>query len=120
LYLDTHLPSNHRITQLTTYFFEVACVFLLFDGIRHMLAGALRGLHDSTTPMQIGIVCLWFISLPVSYAVGFHFHEGPIGLRLSFISGFVVASLLLFKRLQKQLTRMNDKAAPVEALAPTT
>lgn len=103
LYIDIHDYRNHNIVQLTHYLFEVACLFLLFDGTRHIFAGALRGLHDSSAPMTIGIISLWFVSLPASYLIGFHFHEGPVGLRLGFIIGFIVASVLLSSRLYKRI-----------------
>lgn len=114
LYVDSHDYHNQQLVRLAHYFFEVACLFLLFDGTRHILAGALRGLHDSSTPMTIGIFCLWCVSLPMAYLIGFHFHEGPIGLRLGFITGFIVASMLLSKRLYNRLTQEKQQQLETE------
>ncbi len=91
-----------RVIELAIYFFAIATVVLFIDGVRNILSGALRGLHDSNSPMKIGVSCLWLISLPVCYLVGFVLHGGPVGLRIGFGSGFIVACILLYLRLRKK------------------
>lgn len=102
-YVNVHNPANDIIVHLSTYFFAVAAIALLLDGLRNLLAGALRGVHDSKAPMQIGIVCLWLISLPACYIMAFVFKGGPIGLQIGFASGFIISSVLLWRRMQKKL-----------------
>ncbi len=49
--------------------------------------------------MIVGIICLWLISLPACYLAGFNFDGGPVGLRLGFSIGFVLAALILWRRI---------------------
>lgn len=95
--------SNDDIYHLATVFFMISGVILYIDGIRNLLSGALRGLQDSKTPMVIGVGSLWFISIPLCYLVAFHFHGGPIGLRISYGLGFAIASMMLWRLVYKKL-----------------
>lgn len=100
-YVDIHDPLNHELVHLTIIFFAISGVFLLVDGVRNLLSGALRGLHDTKGSMKLGIICLWMISLPASYLVGFTLNGGPVGLRIGFMTGFIVAVILLWRQLHK-------------------
>ena len=80
---------------------SISDCLLFVDGIRHLLSGALRGMHDSRAPMRIGIMAMWLVSVPLSYLIGVICHGGPVGLRLGFFSGFIFATLLLFLRIDK-------------------
>jgi MATE family multidrug resistance protein len=110
--LTLYVSQNVLNTQMIYYthmFFIISAFTLFFDGMRHLLSGALRGLHDSHTPMRIGIITLWLIALPISYSVGFTFHGGPIGLRIGFASGFVIAAIVLWYRVLQKLKIMTKE-----------
>jgi MATE family multidrug resistance protein len=100
--VDVHLE------YLGIVFFAISTVLLFLDGLRHLLSGALRGLHDSRGPMRIGIIALWLISLPASYLIGFTFKGGPIGLRIGFLIGFVFAAVLLVLRIREKLYLIRE------------
>ena len=53
--------------------------------------------------MLIGIGCLWLIGLPCAYLAGFIMDGGPVGLRLGFVAGVIVATLWMVCRYKKQL-----------------
>ncbi len=67
-------------------------------------------MENARTPMLIGIVGLWFIGIPACYIIGILMHYGPIGLRLGFGSGFVIAALLLWLY-YRRYTLKNDENA---------
>ena len=103
VFVDIYNPINQDLIHLATQLLIIAAVWQLVDGARNLLSGSLRGMHDSKAPMHIGVSCLWLISLPICYLVAFNFHGGPIGLRLGFITGFVIAVVLLYMRIKNKL-----------------
>lgn len=98
LYVDTQDSNNKDLVLLATQFLAVSAFLLFFDGIRNLFSSGLRGMQDSKAPMIIGLICLWLISLPVCYFTGFNLGGGPVGLRLGFSVGFILAALILWKR----------------------
>jgi MATE family multidrug resistance protein len=98
--------TNHldpEIKYLINHFFILSAFFLFLDGFRNLLSGALRGLHQSGVSSRINLGALWLISLPASWVTVFVFKGGPVALRASFLSGFVVAVILLAMQFYKML-----------------
>lgn len=98
-FISSSTEETQPLIHLTMLFFYIAVIGLSVNGVRNILSAALRGYHDSKTPMLIGILCLWVVSLPVSYCVGIYFKGGPVILRLGFVSGILLATILLGFRL---------------------
>ena len=107
LYVDIHDPQNQFFLHLVRLFFAVSAVSLWLDSIRNFLAGGLRGLHDSKTPMVVGLIGLWAISLPMAYIIGFICKGGPVGLQMGFACGFFVASAVLWWRSKNKLISVS-------------
>ncbi|WP_218813598.1 MATE family efflux transporter [Rickettsiella endosymbiont of Dermanyssus gallinae] len=103
LFMTPNDIGNPVIIHLAICFFIITALTLFVDGIRNLLSAGLRGLQDSKTPMNIGIYCLWLISLPISYIIAFYGNGGPIGLRIGFMSGFIIAAFLLWRKIQAKL-----------------
>ena len=103
VYIGGDNPNQQELIDLAASLFVIAGITLLFDGIRNLLAGGLRALRDSKTPMSIGIICLWFVSLPLCYTIAFKLGGGPVGLRIGFASGFIIAAVLLWVRMQRKI-----------------
>lgn len=99
LFADAQPPPFYALTQA---FFWLSAIFLLIDGLRNLLSSALRGFHDAHTSSRINLLCLWGISLPVSAIAAFSLQGGPIALRIGFLSGFLVAVVLLSRALVKK------------------
>jgi len=95
LFFSISEPENQLLKYYSLIFFAISFVTMYIDSIRNSLSAILRGMQDSKTPMNIGLICLWFLSLPCAYLLAYGLHLGTIGLQLGFISGFLVASLLL-------------------------
>lgn len=89
--------------RLSAAFFLLSASFLVVDGLRNLLTCALRGFQDSRSPGRINLLSLWGVSLPLSAVAAFSLQGGPIGLRLGFLSGFIVAVMLLSRNLLQKL-----------------
>ncbi len=102
-YVDAHHIANHHLVHLATLFLYISCIMLMIDGSRDIFSGGLRGMQDSKVPMIIGVLCLWLISLPLSYIIGFYLHGGAVGLRIGFGIGITIAMLILFSKFNKRI-----------------
>ena len=107
-FLNPNDLNNAELIRLATQFFLIAAITLFADGMRNVFSGALRGLHDSRAPMKIGILSLWFVSLPIAYIIAFNFNGGPIGLRIGFMSGFIISVFFLWKRIKKKINFIDS------------
>lgn len=103
LYFNINLVENYGLLHLTLMLLAIRGFTVYVDGLRSLFSGVLRGLGNSGYPMKIGLYCLWFISIPCAYLTGFVFKGGIIGLCMGFSSGLVVATLLIWNRLNTSL-----------------
>lgn len=101
VYFDINAVKNHELFHLTLVLLILRWFTLYVDGLRNLLSGVLRGMKQSHYPMQIGLYCLWLISIPCAYLGGFVLHAGVVGLAIGFMSGFVVATIVLWLRLAR-------------------
>jgi len=107
-FIANNNANNADLIHLTVMLFAIAGFIQLADGVRNLLSGTLRGLQEAKAPMQIGVSCLWLLSIPLSYIVGFHLTHSPVGLRLGFLTGFIVAAFLLWKKTQEKLNSIEE------------
>jgi multidrug resistance protein, MATE family len=107
LYLNIDHPTHTKLVDLASKFMMIAGLYICFDGIRNLLTATLRGLQDSKAPMQIGVACLWLIGLPCAYIAGFVMNGGPVALRLAYVSGVMVATLMMVYRYYKKYACLN-------------
>ena len=108
IYLRINHPEHNQVVSLGTYFMMIAAAYMTIDGLRKIYTATLRGLQDPKIPMKIGILSLWLIGLPSAYIAGFLWHGGPIALRLAFISGVTIATLLIYLRYKKRISSLEQ------------
>ncbi len=101
-YLNTADPTNSLTFHITRWLFLIMAFSMTFDSVRNVMTGALRGLFDTRFPMYIGIVCLWFIGIPLSYIFAFIFHWGIYGLALGTTSAMLLGAATILWRWGKQ------------------
>ena len=81
----------------------------LSDGISFTGQGALRGYKDTLAPLYIMIVAFWCFGLPVGYILGLTDlvvpEKGAIGMWIGLCLGVLLASVLVFLRLDKTSRR---------------
>ena len=54
----------------------------IFDSIKSIATGSLRGLGETKIPMLVSVISIWVVGLPFSYFLGFPMHLGLIGIAL--------------------------------------
>lgn len=97
-YMDVNNPANAEILRLTILIFLVAAFSQLFDGVRNVLIGVLRGLFDTRFPMYMGLLVIWVIGMPLSYFLAFTLHIGVIGIALGGMFGMLVGAAIMMYR----------------------
>lgn len=96
VFIDIHDPFNNQLIELTHWLMFLAIPILLIDSVKNIYTSSLRGMKNSKTPMLIGNASLWFVGLPACYFIGIFAHQGPIGLRIGFSFGYIVATVALW------------------------
>ena len=97
-YLNPHDAHNLQIMQLMEPLFALMALSLLFNAIRDVISGSLRGLFDTQFPMRVSLLVMWGLVLPLGYLFAFTWHWDVIGLRLGGNIGMLVGALVLYWR----------------------
>ena len=108
-FINIHDAENLHLISLTKIFLVLGLITLFLDGIKNIYSSGLRGFQNSKLPMLVGVGSLWIISLPICYATEFYFSIGPVGMRVSFMSGFIVATIILWKYFLKEKNLLSRK-----------
>jgi len=102
IYINIHDPSLAPVVHLSVLFLYVGAISQLFDGARNIITGSLRGLHDSKSPMYIGIFISWCVGLPLGMLFAFPLKMGPLGFAFSYGIAFFVGAGILFQRFHRK------------------
>jgi len=102
LYIDIHNPNLSKTVHLSVLFLYVGAIGRIFDGFRNVLSGSLRGLHDSKTPMYVGLVVSWLVALPLGIVLSFPLKMGPIGFAIAFTIALTIGAGILFVRFNRK------------------
>ena len=97
-----HLQS-HRLIPLTTHMLMITAVLQLIDCVRLIGVGTLRGMHDVTKPLLYSVIGFCIINSLLALLIGFILHLGVLVLWLSTGTGIITATILVYKRLHRQL-----------------
>jgi MATE family multidrug resistance protein len=92
--LDLADPANQQIIALAIKFLAICAVFQLFDSLRIVISGALRGLRDTQYPMWVAVISFWVIALPLGYWFAFGLDWQGSGLWLALVVASIVSNLM--------------------------
>lgn len=98
IYLNLRDLMNNHIVYLATILLMIMGIIQITDTVAVILTGALRGFHDTTVPMLIGISMNWIVSIPLGYVLAFTINLGAVGLYVGFVAGSACSALLLMYR----------------------
>jgi len=110
LFLDPASPGAEAVAQTAVTLLAVAALFQIADGAQVVLAGILRGLQDTRTPMLIAGIGYWGIGLPLAAALA---PRGAApGIWIGLVAGlFAAAGLLLTRWLSWRRNGRPESAA---------
>lgn len=101
-YLNINNPANINTMHIAILLLAVTAISQIFDSIRNIVTGVLRGFKDTQIPMRVGILVTWIIGLPLSYLLAFTFHWGPVRISIAYALGFLVGAIILTQRFYRK------------------
>lgn len=107
------LPENAEMYRKLAIILVLVAVGQLFDVVRNIVTGALRGLQDTKFPMQVSIVTIWLVGAPLAYVMGFILHWGLIGIALANIVGMTLGCIILCWRWSHRLKDTARQASSI-------
>lgn len=88
-FMDISNPANSATLYLTILIFIITAFSQIFDAVRNIMIGILRGLFDTRFPMVMSLLTTWIVGMPLSYILAFPLHLGAVG----FVSGNMLGML---------------------------
>lgn len=108
LYLDVNNPINAETVHLIVLLFMIMAISQIFDSLRNVLTGSLRGLFDMRYPMYISLVVIWMVGVPLSYTLGFILHWGVAGIAIGGTCGMLLGTLAMWQRWHAMTQKYNE------------
>ncbi|MDO8955064.1 MAG: MATE family efflux transporter [Gammaproteobacteria bacterium] len=108
LYLDASHSEGAQIMHLIIILFAIMAFARIFDAIRNVMTGALRGLFDTKYPMYVGLIVIWLIGIPLGYVLAFPLHLGLAGIATGSLIGMGIGAVLLLFRWHKLSNAVLD------------
>ena len=105
--IDVYATKHAALVSYAVKFLTIAGIFQLFDSVRLISVGALRGLKDTKVPMYISVFAFWVVALPSAYAMGFILHKGGVGMWYGLIVGIATGALILAIRFRWFIRKVN-------------
>ncbi|NOD64688.1 MULTISPECIES: MATE family efflux transporter [unclassified Ruegeria] len=89
------MSDDPAVVDLAVTLFFIVALLQVADGVQGTALGALRGMSDMNLPTVITLTAYWPLALPASYALGFVFDYGAMGVWIGYTIGLVVAAVAL-------------------------
>ncbi len=110
-YFDTSDPANMQTLHWVILLFVIAAVSQVFDALRNIMTGSLRGLFDTRFPMYVGFIALWLVGIPLAYIFAFILHWGVLGIAVGGTIGMLTGAVIIMYRwwkLTEGLQKSNE------------
>lgn len=99
--------DNVEVQKIAMGLMIYAMGYQIFDAWQVNVAGILRGIQDTSTPMIITFFCYWIVALPLGiYLVRFT-NIGVQGFWMALVAGLFLAAVLLSVRLKSRLSQLD-------------
>jgi MATE family multidrug resistance protein len=101
VFINTGAEHFRETSHLATSMLLIVAISQLFDTLRNVATGALRGYKDTTYPMVLSFISCWGIAVPLAYVFSHFLHLGAIGAMWAFAIGVTLGAGLVLLRLNK-------------------
>ena len=99
----------------------ITAIGQIFDSLRNVATGALRGLQITRLPMIVGVVSIWGVGVPLAYVMGFTWGMGLVGMAIAHTASMAGASavhvVLWSRAVRSQGTTSDMPASGIEPAA---
>src|SRR5207237_618850 len=89
---------NAAILHFVRPLFILMAITLIFNSMRDVISGSLRGLFDTQFPMRVGLIVMWCLVLPLGYLFAFPLHMNVVGFRLGGNIGLLIGAAIIYWR----------------------
>lgn len=100
-YMNVNDPENAATLHLAILIFLIIAFSQIFDAVRNVLIGILRGLFDTRFPMYMSLLTIWVVGMPLSYILAFPLHFGAIGFVIGGMLGMLGGVTVMIYRWYK-------------------
>lgn len=107
LRIDLDLSQQASLIEMASSLLFILGLYQVFDSIRILEAGALRGLKDTSFTMYTNIVCFSLLGVLFAYIIGIVFNYQVQGIWYGLMLGLLLDAILLFFRLKKIIKTAN-------------
>jgi multidrug resistance protein, MATE family len=108
LYAQKNTALNQQTLTIIRSLFQIATVSLLFDALRNIITGALRGLHDTQYAMWAGTIVMYGITLPLGYWFVKVLHKGIQFYLVAYTIAFIIGAGLVYRRWIQQQRKFQQ------------
>ncbi len=98
IFVDINNETNLDILQLAISYLTFAAIFQFVDGLQVLVAGILRGLHDTRIPMLYAAFGYWVIGVPISIGMTIWTDWFGMGIWFGLSIGVTIVSILVTQR----------------------
>lgn len=97
--LDLHLKTaKPQVIEEATIFLAIGAIFQMFDAIRVISAGALRGLRETQYVLKVSTLCFWLVGIGLGLLAHSVFHLGAAYLWWAMTLAIATGAFLLYRR----------------------
>jgi MATE family, multidrug efflux pump len=107
LFLGEGMSNAGATVALAAELLLIGGTFFITDGLQTIVAGALRGLKDTSVPLLFAAISYWGIGFCTAYMLAFHTSLGAPGVWIGLSVGTLVYAALLVLRFRSLATGLD-------------
>lgn len=117
-YIDVNNANNFPlISQIKPYLY-IMFGTQVFESLRTISTGTLRGVGDSKTPMIVNAIASWIIGLPLAYLLSSQLNLGITGIAIAQVVSLSISGVLLVDRwrAESRNVALDDTEEKIDSL----